>query len=230
MILVISKERKNAQSAVNILYNLGVVSYAETPTAALGEIGIEYRGIIIIRPETIPDLKGYMRKLRAYSGEAPVFAISDSTEELTELFDGVYKIGVHCARLVSEMSALAAARGAAVVGVYSAWAIDASADLENVLVFGNPIELTKTEKMILRYLIRSYPTPKKPSKIIKYSFRHGRAPLETSIRTHISKMNRKFRELTGKNLITAYGTQGYVILTPSLAKNIDGLKKIEATV
>ena len=229
MILVISKEKKHAQSAVNILYTLGIVAHAETPSGALGEIGLQYRGILVVAPERIPDLASYVKRLRAYSYSVPLFAMSDGEYEKS-LFDATYKDNTVSARLVSEMSKFSVNNGYPVVGVYSIAGLDASADNESATIFGKEIELTKTEKMILRYLIRCYPAPMKPAEIIRYSFKHGREPLETSIRTHVSKINKKFYALTGSNIITSYENRGYLILTPELALNMGKSEKCEITV
>ncbi|MBQ9487791.1 MAG: hypothetical protein IJU91_08360, partial [Selenomonadaceae bacterium] len=70
--------------------------------------------------------------------------------------------------------------------------------------------------MILRTLILYYPLCVSAKAIIKYAYRPSRAPQLCNIRTHISVMNRKFRMLTGRNLIGPIAGNGYTILTPEL--------------
>ena len=74
--------------------------------------------------------------------------------------------------------------------------------------------------MILRYLIASYPTPQSAKKLVKYAYKPAKKPEVSSIRTHISVMNKKFREATGKNLCLAIDKQGYVISTPQILKSL----------
>ena len=47
--------------------------------------------------------------------------------------------------------------------------------------------------MIVRALLQLYPSPIKPEKILKLAFRKMRSPSEGSIRTHISKINKKLK-------------------------------------
>ena len=84
--------------------------------------------------------------------------------------------------------------------------------------FDTRINFTKTEAMILRYLIRSYPLPKNAESILKYSFRPSRTPEPASIRTHISIMNKKLEAATGRRMIILEPGRGYLITTPEYAK------------
>ena len=92
--------------------------------------------------------------------------------------------------------------------------IDASCSNERVDVFDKAIAFTKTETMILRYLIAYYPTPQSAKRIVKYAYKPTKKPEISSIRTHISVMNKKFREKFGHSLISASEGGGYTVLTP----------------
>ena len=74
--------------------------------------------------------------------------------------------------------------------------------------------------MILRYLIAYYPTPQSAKRIVKYAYKPTKKPEISSIRTHISVMNKKFRELTGRNLLLSLDKEGYVVSTPELVKTL----------
>jgi DNA-binding response OmpR family regulator len=99
-------------------------------------------------------------------------------------------------------------------GHYTALGIDVSADLEGATYLWQPLPFTKTECMILRFLIRAYPTPVNAERILKYAYRPSRRPDAANIRTHVSIMNKKFRELTGRSLIEAEFGEGYRIVAP----------------
>ena len=72
--------------------------------------------------------------------------------------------------------------------------------------------------MILRYLIRKYPLPSSSDEIIKYAFRSTRAPEASSVKTHISLMNKKLESQIGKRMIEFVPKKGYIIITPEKEK------------
>ena len=104
------------------------------------------------------------------------------------------------------------------IGDYRLAGFDASCDVVGVNYFFQKVNLTKTEAMILRYLIRSYPIPQKSEDILKYAFKASRLPDKSSIRTHISIMNKKFVSHLGDKMIVSVSHDGYRILTPEFAK------------
>ena len=100
------------------------------------------------------------------------------------------------------------------IGDYRLAGLDASIDFPFPIYFSSKVRLTKTETMILRFLIRSYPLSMKSSDILKYAFRPTRAPESASVRTHISFINKKFEEQAKRRMITLVPHNGYLILTP----------------
>ena len=110
-------------------------------------------------------------------------------------------------------------RGKRAIGSYSLAGIDAGCDLRLPTYFDKEIPLTKTETMILRYLIRIYPRKAKAVEILCHAFKSGRDPEVASVRTHISVMNKKFKKEFGKNLISSFEGGGYTVLTPEYSEN-----------
>ena len=88
--------------------------------------------------------------------------------------------------------------------------------LKTPLYFGKPLPLTKTEAMILKTLIVTYPRPTSAKEVLKYAFKQNKTPEASNIRTHISVINKKFRAVAERNLIALTVGEGYVILTPEL--------------
>ena len=203
-----------------IFYFMGYLTHGTTPHGALSEISTLYRAVIIAEPESIPDIEDYLSRLRGYSSSVPIFAICQSEPEVRyrSLFGTVFKNGTFSPTLAASISEYLDERGLEVMGDYRLAGIDASVTRTGVYYFSTRLGLTKTEVMILRFLIRSYPIPRDTQTVLKYAYRPTRCPETAGVRTHISIMNKKFRELTGRNLIASLPGRGYVILTPEIAE------------
>ena len=219
MVLVISPLKKKAQIISDIFYYMGVLSYAATPTEALSEFSGLYRAALVIDPAALPDEESFIRKLRSYSS-APIFAISESDGYGCELFDGHFEDSIYSSTLVEEIVRYQSEHKLSLTAHYRLAGIDASCTSERVMLFDKAIPFTKTETMILRYLIASYPTPQNAKSIVKYAYKPQKKPEISSIRTHISVMNKKFREATGKSLFVSVEKKGYAISTPEVIRSL----------
>lgn len=195
---------------------MSILSYAATPHEALSEVSGLYRAVLIINPENFPDINDYVNRIKSYKSDLPIFALTDSNPEnfYPDVFDAVFTKPSLTPALAKKIIEHANESNRARIGQYYLAGFDASSDLLGVKYFYSRIDLTKTEAMILRYLIRSYPIPQSPKNILKYAFRPSRAPEVTSIRTHISLMNKKISEDAGRRMIISLPHKGYVILTP----------------
>jgi DNA-binding response OmpR family regulator len=201
---------------------MGVLSYAAIPSEAFSEISNLYTAVLVLCPEKLPDAKNFVERLRSYNSRIPIFAITDASPELyaEEIFDGSYPDSIYSSTLVEEIVKYQMKKNLPLTAHYRLAGIDASCDKDRVTVFDKGIGFTKTETMILRYLISSYPIPQSAGEIIKYSFKPSKKPEITSIRTHVSVMNRKFREIRGKNLFLNIQGKGYVVSTPEILKSL----------
>ncbi len=216
MILIISKSRKDARSLAEMFHIMGVIAYAATPSEALSEISLTYSAAIVMNPSLLPAKDEYVVRLRRYAS-IPIFAYSDTEAEDDRLiFDGIIKSTSYASSALLAVSEHNIGCDIKAPGVYKLAGIDASAALPLPLYFERPLPLTKTEAMILRTLIVSYPNPMGAKEILKYAFRQTRTPEIANIRTHISVINKKFREISGRNLIALSVGEGYVVLTPEL--------------
>ena len=79
---------------------------------------------------------------------------------------------------------------------------------------GRAVRMTKTELMILRYLLAAYPTPRGVSEILKHAYRSGRMPEAGAVRTEISIINRKLYGIADRKIIKRT-EDGYVISAPT---------------
>lgn len=216
MLLVISKTKKTACDIAETFHYMSILAYAATPSEALSEVSELYRAALIISPELLPDSKDFVKRLRSYKSDLPVFAVTDEEVDsgLLSTFDAVFRKPTFSPALAEKIITFANEHKRARIGDYRLAGLDASSSRLGVTYFDRKVRLTKTEAMILRYLIRSYPLPKSASDILKYAFKSSRAPEVTSIRTHISLMNKKLEAVMEKRAIVSIAHEGYLISTP----------------
>lgn len=221
MILIISKNKKNSAPLSEMFYFMGVLSHTATPTEALSLISPIFNCILIINPDMLADKEDYAARLRSYL-HIPIFALKDNEDEIDNIiFDGVINSNTYAPRILSFITNYTDGKDMKIPGTYKLAGINASVYLHSPMYFDKVIPLTKTESMILRSLICAYPTPLSAKEILKYAFRQSRLPEESNIRTHLSIMNRKFREITGRNLTVLTPSSGYRILTPEISEAIN---------
>ena len=220
MVLIISSSKKTAEVISDMFYYMGVVSYAATPTESLSEFSALYRAALVINPLSLPDHEDFIRKLRSYASSIPIFAVADRDGHNEDVFDGTFKDSIYSSTLLEEIIRYQSERGLPLCAHYRLAGIDASCTAVRVTYFDKPIDFTKTETMIMRYLIASYPNPQSAKRIVKYAYKPSKKPELSSIRTHLSVMNKKFREIAGKNLCLSVDKEGYVIATPKVVKEL----------
>ncbi len=203
-----------------MLHIMGLLSYAVTPHEALSEISPTYRAAVILLPGILPDAQAFTEKLRSYVKSIPLYAISDNQDKYG-IFNAVFDKKTSAPILAGQIANLQRRAGIEVIGDYRIAGIDAVPSGGSVKYFDRPLPFTKTESMILRYLICTYPLPQTPKNILKHAFRPSRIPEESSIRTHISVMNKKFKSIANRNLIIHYQDKGYILLTPEIMSKND---------
>lgn len=216
MILIIDRNKKRGETLAEIFHFMGVLSLYTQPSSAISELSPEYRAILISEPSGLPAPEDYVATLRRYSASIPIFAISGE-ECRYECFDGIFSDNISSSALVSAIVAYQEERELPSLGKYLLAGLDAGCDLGEVRYFSEGLGMTKTETMIIRYLIATYPTPASAEKILKHTHKPTKLPERSSIRTHISKINSKFEAIRGKSLIVSVPGEGYTVLTPELA-------------
>lgn len=219
MILIIDKSRKRGQTLAEIFHFMGILSFYTQPSAAAKEISGEYRAVLMSEPNELPDCEDYIATLRKYSGKIPIFSISrDKCNE--KIFDKSFEDGISSSSLVCQIVEYQEKNGLPSLGKYLLAGLDAGCDLGEVRHFSEKLSFTKTETMIIRYLIIMHPTFVSASDIIKHSHKPTKTPEPSSIRTHISKINAKFKRYRGRALIASLPGLGYAILTPELRERL----------
>lgn len=216
MLLVIDQHKKNADSVCEMLYYMGILSYGVTPREAISEYTPVYKAILITDPADIPLLEDFVKRLKSYVGNTPIFSLSNPyrAERYKHLFARSFESGTYSSDLAQSIISYALEYGLTPIGNYLLAGIDARCDRGSVAYLGNDLNLTKTQAMILRTLIASYPKELNASQILKYAYRQARLPEPSGIRTHICVINKAFASKYGRSLIAYVSDTGYTVLTP----------------
>jgi hypothetical protein len=195
---------------------MGILSHPATPAEALSEGSSIYRAALVINPDELPDPRDFVKRMRSYKTDLPIFAFcpNEINPAYEEIFDGCFTRPSVTPNIAEKIVRYANENKHARIGDYRGAGFNASSNLPVAYYFLDRLELTKTEKMILRFLIRSYPLPRSAKDIIKYAFKAGRTPEPSSVRTHISAMNRKMKKVIGRKMIGFIDKRGYLIITP----------------
>lgn len=215
MLLIISQSKKISRSIGETFHYMSILTYAATPHEALSEVSDLYRAVLIVEPGSFPDIIDYVNRIKSYA-DLPIFALTNEAppSNYSDIFDGIFTRHTFTPSLAEKIIEYANTNNRAKIGAYYLAGLDASSTRVGVYYFYDKINFTKTEAMILRYLMRSYPIPQSSKSILKYAFKPSRAPEESTIRTHISIMNGKFEARIGRRMLTSIAGRGYMILTP----------------
>ncbi len=220
MLLIISRSKRNASALSDTFYYMSLLSFPATPKEALSEISLTYRAAIIMEPKSFPDIRDYISKIKSYVKSIPLFAISEeNADELSDCFCEIFGKNHSSPKIASRIMEHCEKMGLERLGSYKLAGFDASSDRVGVSYFYAKPHLTKTEAMILRYLICTYPIPQNADAILRHAFRASRIPEAASIRTHISIMNKKLEKISGRKLIEFSTGEGYFIMTPEIQQN-----------
>ena len=220
MILVIDRDGKNASAFSDMLSYMGVVSQGTSAARALSMLSGIYSAAIVINPSRLADARDFLERARSYAS-VPIFVLAAREEcfPLLGLIDGILDEGTSAAMALSAIREHCLERGLSAPGDYRLAGIDASVTERKVTYFSEPIALTKTETMLLRAFIRSYPAPLDAKSILEYVFRASRMPDVSNVRTHVSIINKKWREATGENIIETSPRDGYRLATARLRES-----------
>ena len=217
MILIIDENRARRDTIAETFYYMGILSYALSPSGIERELTKKYKAVLIAEPSELTDPDGVLKKIRNIAGGIPIFSLTstETPRDILRLIDREFKSGIYSSVLVSEMAEYSRKHDLLPVGSYLLMGLDACPDRNTVGYLGEPINLTKTEAMIVRYLIAVYPEPQSGAKILAHAYKQTKLPEDAAVRTQISLINRKFSKIKKERLIIR-SDSGYVIATPEL--------------
>lgn len=218
MILIVHQARKKAKEAADVFYYMGIPAVAKRPSEALSEISLVYRAVLLASPSALPSPEDYIERLRACSCGVPIFALCECTADfsLAHLFDLSFPADCYSSTVFTKIRAYQAENRLPLLGSYTLAGLCLDCDKRSPSYCDLPIRFTKTETMILRYLIRTYPESRDVHHILRYAMRPGNLSEPASIRTHLWGINRKFKAATGRRLISSIPGKGYRIETPEV--------------
>ncbi len=218
MILIVHPSPKQAKEIADVFYYMGIPASARRPKEALSEVSLYYRAILICNPSSLPSPEEYAERIRAVSGGVPLFALAETTEDFAfvSLFEETFDSEDSSARILLKIREIQRRKSLPLLGAYSLAGLSLDCDLARPYYCDTPIDFTKTEAMILRYLVRTYPDGADVHHILRYAMRPSSLSDPSGIRTHIWGINRKFQKVTGRRLITSIPGEGYRIMTPEI--------------
>lgn len=219
MILVVNKLKRNAERLAEAFNLMGFLSYGVASSRAITEINPRYRAVILLSDSSMGS-SAFESIIGCASSPAlkiPIFSIGENSDpRIAEVLSDKASLSLIIKRIIRYQ----VINEKPVIGKYKCAGFDASQELSRILYFDRDVRLTKTEKMILRFLTRSYPLPVSAVEIIRYAIRPSRSPEPSSIRTHISMMNKKFKTAIGRPMIEFCDREGYILITPERKKGI----------
>lgn len=221
MLLIVHQNRRKAVPISDSFYFMNILSYPCTPKEALQEISTKYHGVLIVDPEELPDVADFITRLRSMS-LAPIFAFSANPKKCpnADMFDLVCRQAILSSNLAIEMIKYCYENDMRPIGDYALAGIDCSPFLKIPTYYFGDIHLTKTERMVLCYFTVTYPIKQTKENIVEYAFKARKKPDPTSVRTHISNINKKIRNYSGHNIIGNIPGEGYYLLTPEIARKL----------
>ncbi len=220
MILIIDENKHRRDTLCETFYYIGILSVSADRECAFNAVSPVLKAVLISEPCELLDADGLIRGIRQGFPNLPIFVIADNplTHSQQTLIARKFNSGVYAAELVEGIINYQTQNGLCPLGKYMLAGVDAGCDLGSVRYLSREVALTKTETMIVRYLIASYPTPRSAREILLGAYKPTKRPEEAAVRTQISLINRKFAKIKGERLIT--GTdKGYILLTPDVVAN-----------
>ncbi len=217
MLLIIDKNKRNRESVAEMFYYMGFLAYPVSPDDAPSELSGLYRAVLFNSCEGIADLDDYIASLRAIT-DIPFFAMGETE---CRHFAATFPETAYSSSVALGIAKELVSLGREGIGIYTVSGFDASADIGEAMYLGEVIPLTKTERMILRLLIRAYPAYISVGDVLKYAYRQAKRPEAASVRTHISVMNKKFSKIFGRALAVSEVGRGYGLSADELERILE---------
>ena len=213
MLLIINSQKKRAVGLSDALRLMGYLSCPLTPSEIGAKMSPAFKAAIIFSGSGIADPEALIRTVRTYNRSLPLFLIGEGDYPENEILKTL-PVDSSATATVKTVTSELKKRGLPLPGDYRALGFCATVDLPTATYFGTPIGLTRSETMILRYLIASYPAPRSAKDILSYAYRQSRLPESGCVRTQLSCMNRKLREATGHAMTEYIPELGYRLTSP----------------
>lgn len=224
MILIIDNDTVSTHAICEILNYAGIpslVTHRYKPSSHADR----YRAVLFTSPED----DFVCNEVKAQISDVPLFAFvpkaSVSHYLSKRLYDGVMAIDGISSLIIRRITDHQREFMLPVSGEYRLAGIDASVEYKNeCYYFDTRIRLTKTECVILRFIIASFPRAVGASEIALHVFKPDKMPDSSNVRTHICSLNKKFAAATGYRPIIS-AEAGYMANTPITSADASECKK-----
>ena len=214
MILIVSNSIKSGELLTDMFHYMGFLARCTTASEALTEASAFYRAVIVVSPSELYSAEDFCKQIKNISRRTPIFALLKKGEANYEnCFDGYFENSTYAAEIIRKIIDFTSENRLPTPGSYKLSALELSVNLTVPMYATLGLPFTKTECMILKYLIRCYPSPTTAEDILLHAYRPTRLPDAANIRTHLSSINKKFRAAFGRNLVSHVLGEGYVIET-----------------
>ncbi len=207
MILVVSEKRSTAAAVADMLYFMGILSYPATPEMAVSEISDKYKAVLILSCQDSENENELTEILRSLFPEIPVFAHGKTVTPF--IYDSVFESEKSIVEVIKSIKDIARENSLIPPGEYMNFSQKNSLFFEKANIIFE--KFTRTERMIVNLLHLFFPSSATKEEILKYSFRSGRVPDVSSVRTHISLINKKSYIICGRKMIFSSSDGGYIL-------------------
>lgn len=217
MILIVTNKERSSESLCSSLGYMGYLAVGVTEKEISATLDERFSACIIPDPESLASAEDTVKRIHALKGDIPIFALLDTPSYAP--YTRIMQRGATASELIRAMIRYSEEYGTKRIGMYSAMGLDLSPERTGSEYYFSEISFTRTEAQIIRLLIASHPAECSAELIVRYVFRPSRRPEVSSIRTHISAINKKFRHAFKRNLIEAVPTVGYRLITPDITED-----------
>ena len=198
-IIANDKNHKIIKDAQRILYHARMHTLILSPEDLSLSFAYPLRGLVILHPETIPDLEGTVNNLRERFPSLPLALFYRKTNERGNLYtyrrlaDFVYDDNVEANALIDDLFSAYEERGgktpARIVG-----GLFMERDRKYANIYGFATPYTQIEWMLLYYLLQIHPRAASVSELAAVCFQPGHEINERNVVSRISQINCKTKE------------------------------------
>jgi hypothetical protein len=207
MILIISNDTKRAESYVSSLGYMGYIAEAVEAKYAQHRFCPSVHACVLADLNDSRECAALCLSIRENSPDIPIFALCPSVQLLPSAV--TLPTGITAPDLIKALRVPNSK-----IGRYNGAGLDLDPSSIEPTYFLDPISLTHTELQILRFLLLYFPFAQSAERIVKYCFNPHKRPMPSSIRAHISKINKIFNASYGHPIIKALVGVGYTLIPP----------------
>ena len=219
MLLIIDNKPRRGAALAELFHFMGVLAFTKRPIASLGDVSPHLSALLLVEPDELPDTKDFIDRIKRLCRTLPIFALSKGEIRCAEDFCEVFHTERCDYSVLLRMRERCEAMRSRPVGDYALAGMDASFYENGVRLKGEFIPLTRTERMILRYLFCVYPSRVSTAEIVRFAFRPERTPDPACVRAHVCAINKKVSGVLGRPLIDSVRTEGYRVITPEVLED-----------